>query len=202
MLIGYARVSTSLKQDPEHQARELRAMGIPDERIYLDRGYTGTNTRRPGLALALAAVREGDTLCVTKLDRLARSIRDAGDLVADLTARGALLRIGATVHDPTDPIGRLLFNVLAMVAEFEADLIRQRTRDGLETARLRGRLRGRPPKLSPARERALVAMVAEGRHTRAEVAEIFGVGRSTVARALGRAGFVGASAGRSRSPAA
>lgn len=175
-------------QDTEHQERELRRRGVEPDRIYLDQGYTGKNTNRPGLALALAALREGDTLVVTKLDRLARSVIDAHALARKVTDRGALLRFGDTLYDPTDPMGKMLFSMLATFAEFERDLISQRTREGLVTAKLKGRLNGRPPKLSPEREKALVAMVAEDRYTRAEVAAIFGVSRQTVGRALLRAG--------------
>ena len=85
-------------------------------------------SRRPGLREALAACREGDTLVVTKLDRLARSLPDARAIADELTARRVRLSLGGSVYDPTDPVGRLLFNVLAMVAEFEADLISMRTR--------------------------------------------------------------------------
>ncbi len=84
----------------------------------VDYGLTGTNRDRPGLRTALAVCREGDTLVVTKLDRLAGSLPDARDIVEELTARGVRLQLGGSVHDPTDPVGRLLFNVLAMVAEF------------------------------------------------------------------------------------
>jgi DNA invertase Pin-like site-specific DNA recombinase len=91
------------------------------------------------------------------------------------------------VHDPTDPVGRLLFNVLAMVAEFESDLIRMRTREGMKVAKARGRLRGKQPKLSPKQEAHLVALHAAGEHTNAELAELFSIGRSTVYRALERA---------------
>jgi DNA invertase Pin-like site-specific DNA recombinase len=83
----------------------------------------------------LAACRAGDTLVVTKLDRLARSLRDSKDIVDDLTQREVKLSIDGSVHDPTDPVGRLLFNVLAMVAKFEADLIRARTREDMQVAR-------------------------------------------------------------------
>jgi DNA invertase Pin-like site-specific DNA recombinase len=190
MLLGYARVSTRIAQDTEHQERDLRAMGC--DRIFLDRGYTGSNTDRPGLAQAMACLRPGDTLAVTKLDRLARSLLDARRLAEEIVAAGASLRLGHAVYDPTDPVGRLMFNVLAIIAEFERDLIVMRTRDGLETARLKGRLRGRPPKLDRDRERALVAMVAEDRYTLGQVAGIFGVSRSTVGRALARAGQSGA----------
>ena len=88
-------------------------------------------------------------MVVAKLDRLARSLPDARDVVAELTARDVALSLGGSVHDPTDPVGRLLFNVLAMVAEFESDLIKMRTREGMKVARTKGRLRGKKPKLSP-----------------------------------------------------
>lgn len=107
-------------------------------RTYIDHGLTGTNRERPGLREALAACRAGDTLVVTKLDRLARSLPDARAILEDLTARQVKLSLGGTVHDPTDPVGRrLLFNVLAMVAEFEADLICLRTREGMRVAKAR-----------------------------------------------------------------
>ena len=91
-----------------------------------------------GLREALAACRAGDTLVVTKLDRLARSLPDARDILQDITRREVKLSIGGSVHDPTDPVGRLLFNVLAMVAEFESDLIWLRTTEGMRVARPKG----------------------------------------------------------------
>lgn len=187
MNIGYARVST-IKQDLAAQQQALDALGVPAERIYVDHGLTGTNPDRPGLRQALAATREGDTFVVTKLDRLARSVPDARDIVDELTKRGVRLSIGGSIHDPTDPIGRLLFTVLSMIAEFEADLARMRTREGMQIAKAKGRLRGKPPKLKPRREAHLVELYRDGRHTTAELAEMFGVARSTVYRALQRAG--------------
>jgi DNA invertase Pin-like site-specific DNA recombinase len=127
-IIGYARVSTN-EQDLTAQRNGLAGLGVPEDLIYVDHGLTGRNKERPGLREALAAVRAGDTLVVTKLDRLARSLPDARDIIEDLTKRNVKLSIGGSVHDPTDPVGRLLFNVLAMVAEFESDLIRARTRE-------------------------------------------------------------------------
>lgn len=149
-------------------------------------GSTGTTRARPGLREALAACRDGDTLVVTKLDRLARSLPDARDIVEDLTRRGVKLNIGGSVHDPTDPVGRLLFNVLAMIAEFESDLIRLRTREGMKVAKAKGRLRGKQPKLKPKQEAHLVELHAAGQHTTAELAELFGVARSTIYRTLQR----------------
>ena len=130
------------------QRDALSALGVESKRIYVDHGLTGSNRNRPGLREALAACRAGDTFAVTKLDRLARSVRDAHHIADDLAARGVKLSIGGSVHDPTDPMGKLLFNVLAMIAEFEGDLIRARTREGMKIAKVKGRLRGKKPKLS------------------------------------------------------
>ncbi len=137
---------------------------------------------------ALVACRSGDTLVVTKLDRLARSLTDARNIVAELTEADVKLNIGESVHDPTDPVGRLLFNVLGMIAEFESDLIRMRTREGMKVAKAKGRLRGKQPKLKPAQEKHLVELWRAGKHTSAELAELFSVARSTVYHAVQRAG--------------
>ncbi len=184
--IGYARVSTD-DQDLTAQRDALTALGVAPERIYVDHGLTGTNRARPGLREAMAACRADDVLVVTKLDRLARSLPDARDIVAELTAREVKLSLGGSVHDPTDPVGRLLFNVLAMVAEFESDLIKMRTREGMKAARAKGRLRGKKPKLSQRQESHLVSLHHAGTHTSAELAELFSVARSTVYRAIDRA---------------
>lgn len=190
MLIGYARVST-VDQDLTAQRDALEALGVGQQDIHVDHGMTGTNRARPGLREALAAVRAGDTLVVTKLDRLARSLPDARDIADELTRKGVALSLGGSVYDPNDPVGRLLFNVLGMVAEFEADLIRMRTREGMAVAKAKGRLRGKKPKLSPLQERHLVELYRQGGHTTGEIAEVFGVARSTVYRAIQRAGIPG-----------
>ena len=173
LLIGYARCSTD-EQDLTVQREGLAALGVTPDRIYVDHGLTGCNRERPGLREALAACREGDTLVVTKLDRLAD----------ELTARRVRLSLGGAVYDPTDPVGRLLFNVLAMVAEFEADLIRLRTREGMKIAKAKGRLRGKQPKLNPRQEAHMVALLKSGEYSSAELGDLFGVARSTVYRAV------------------
>jgi DNA invertase Pin-like site-specific DNA recombinase len=185
LLIGYARVSTDA-QDLTAQRTALTGLGVAASRLYVDHGLTGTNRDRPGLREALAACRAGDTLVVTKLDRLARSVPDARTIADELTARSVKLNLGGSVHDPTDPVGRLLFNALAMVAEFEADLVRLRTREGMKVAKAKGRLKGKAPKLSPRQEAHLVALHQAGEHTGAELAELFSVARSTVYRAIQR----------------
>src|SRR4051794_22309778 len=133
---------------------------------------------------ALAACRAGDTLVVTKLDRLARSLPDAREIVDDLTRREVKLNLSGSVHDPSDPVGRLLFNVLAVVAEFEADLAHARTREGMKVARTKGRLRGKQPKLTPRHEEHMVQLHRAGQHTSAELAELFGAARTTVYQVL------------------
>ncbi|WP_213456817.1 recombinase family protein [Rhizomonospora bruguierae] len=184
--IGYARVSTD-EQDLSAQLAALAELGVGTDRIYVDKGLTGTNRVRPGLREALAACRAGDQLVVTKLDRLARSVTDAHDIATELTARQVKLNLGGSIHDPTDAMGKLLFTTLAMIAEFEADLTRLRTREGMKIAKAKGRLRGKAPKLSAKQEAHLVALHKAGEHTSAELAELFGVARSTVYRAIERA---------------
>jgi DNA invertase Pin-like site-specific DNA recombinase len=173
---------------PHCQRDALSGLGVEVDRIYVDHGLTGTNRERPGLREALAACRAGDTLVVTRLDRLARSLPDARAIADELTTRQISLSLGGSVYDPTDAVGRLLFNVLAMVAEFESDLIRMRTREGMAVAKAKGRLRGKQPKLSPAQEKHLVELYWAGQHTTAELAALFTVARSTVYRAVERAG--------------
>src|ERR687888_2369785 len=135
--VGYARCSTD-KQDLAAQQARLQELGVAPERIYMDRGLTGTTRARPGLDQALAAVRAGDTLVVPKLDRLARSVPDARAIGDDLAARGIKLSLGGQVYDPTDPMGKMFFNILATFAEFEVDLLRLRTREGMAVARAKG----------------------------------------------------------------
>src|ERR1044072_5434229 len=161
LLVGYARVSTE-QQDLTAQRNGLHALGVGDDRIYVDHGLTGTNRDRPGLRLALAACRAGDTLVVTKLDRLARSLPDARDILDELTQRHVRLSLGGSIHDPTDPVGRLLFNVLAMVAEVEADLISRRPRESMQTAKAKGRLRGKQPKLTAVQAQHLIELFDSG----------------------------------------
>ena len=187
LLIGYARVSTT-GQDLAAQQAGLESLGVDQERVYVDHGLTGTNRARPGLREALAACRAGDTLVVTRLDRLARSVPDARNIVDELATRGVGLNIGGSVHDLTGPVGRLLLTALSMVAEFEADLARARTREGLAMAKAKGRLRGKPPKLKATQEAHLVKLWHDGDYSALELGELFNVSRATVYRAIQRSG--------------
>ena len=184
-LIGYARCSTD-EQDLAAQKAALTDLGVSSDRIYTDHGLTGTNRSRPGLDQALAAVRTGDTLVVPKLDRLARSVPDARSIADALVARGIKLALGASVYDPADPMGKMFFNILATFAEFESDLIRLRTREGMAVARSRGKLRGKPPKLSDKQQKELRRMHDTGSYSISALAELFSISRPTVYRTLAR----------------
>lgn len=183
--IGYARCSTD-EQDLTAQRHTLAELGVAEDRIYLDQGFTGTNRKRPGLDQALAACRSGDTLVVPKLDRLARSVPDARDIGDSLAKRGVKLSLGGSVYDPTDPMGKMFFNILATFAEFEVDLIRMRTREGMAIARSKGHLRGKQPKLSATQQAHLAKLHAAGGHSVGELAELFSVSRPTVYRSIER----------------
>ena len=174
--IGYARCST-LAQDLTAQRQALAALGVPDDRVYLDKGLTGASRARPGLDQALAAVREGDTLTVTKLDRLARSVPDALDILGQLSARGVRFALGGSVYDWNDPFARMFLQILAVIAEFEASLIRQRTREGMAVARQNGKLRGKQPVLKPAQDREIRRMHDSGDYNIAGIAALFSVSR-------------------------
>lgn len=185
IMVGYARVSTE-EQDLTAQRDALAILGVEPDRVYVDHGFTGRNKNRAGLREALAACRAGDTFVITKLDHLARSVRDAHEIADDLASREVKLSIGGSVHDPADPMGKLLFNVLAMISEFEADLISMRTREGMKVAKANGRLRGKQPKLTVKQEAHLLELHNEGKYTMAELAELFSISRSTIYRALQR----------------
>lgn len=183
--IGYACCLTD-KQDLKAQRAALGALGVAEDRVYTDYGLTGTNRERPGLAQVFAAVRDGDTLVVPKLDRLARSVHDARGIADELERRGDKLALGASVYDPADPMGKMFFNILATFAEFEADLIRMRTKEGMAVAWAKGNLKGKKPKLSVRRQAELRRMYDAGEHSSSDLAEVFDVSRPTVYRVLQR----------------
>ena len=135
----------------------------------------------------MAAVRKGDTLVVLKLDCLARSVPDARHIADQLETKGVKLALGRNIHDPSDPMGKMFFNILATSAESEADLIRLRTRQGMAIARAKGKLRGKQPKLSEKQQKDLYRMHATGDYSIGDLAEVFAVSRPTVYRTLNRA---------------
>ena len=189
MLVGYARCSTD-KQDLTAQRTALATLGVTEDRIYLDFGFTGTNRNRPELDKALAAVRNGDIFVTTKLDRLARSVPDARDIITDLHDRGVRFQLSATVYDWSDPLAKMFLQMLAVFAEFESDLIRMRTREGMARPSVRAKLKGRKPILSPAQQAKLVKDHATGEYSIGELGELFGISRPSVYRTLNRHGVI------------
>ncbi|MCD9146594.1 recombinase family protein [Pseudophaeobacter flagellatus] len=127
-----------------------------------------------------------DWVVVPKLDRLARSVPDARAISDQLQEKGVKLALSASVYDPTDPMEKMFFNILATFAEFEADLIRMRTREGMAIARAKGKLRGKKPKLSDKQQKELCRMHATGDYSISDLAEVFSVSRPTIYRTLNR----------------
>ena len=190
MRIGYGRVSTT-DQNLDAQRDPLQAAGC--DRVLVDRA-SGKLARRPELDRALLVAREGDHLVVTKLDRLGRSLEHLIALSNDLQARGVDLVVLDQGIDTSTPVGRMFFQILGAIAEFEHALMAERTHDGLAAARARGRTGGQRPKLSPRQARIAQEMYdqlgPDGRraHTVAEIAAEFGVSRPTIYRHLQRSG--------------
>lgn len=179
MIIGYARVSTE-DQNLDGQLDALKAAGA--ERIFADK-ITGTARNRPELDRLLDQLRQGDVITVTKYDRLARSLRDLLDIVDTIQAQGAGFRSLAEDIDTTTPAGRLVFHVFASIAQFERERISERTKEGLEAARKRGRVGGRPPALSAAQKVEVRKMRDEELRPLPEIAQLFRVSVKTVRRA-------------------
>jgi len=182
MIIGYARVSTQ-DQNPEFQVDALEKIGC--EKIFQEK-ITGKLRERPELSQCIRMLRAGDTLVVWKLDRLARSLKDLVEIVQDLNDRGIGFRSLTEAIDTTSSGGRLVFHIFGALAEFEHSLIRERTTAGLEAARARGRKGGRKPSMSPSDIRKAAAMLLDPKMTKIEVAEHFGVSRTTLNSSLTR----------------
>lgn len=181
--IGYARVSTE-EQHLDSQLAALRDAGCSS--IFHDK-VSGATTSRKGLLAALKRCKSGDVLVVWKLDRLGRSLRHLINLIENLNDRGVGLKVlaghGAMI-DTTRPEGRMIFGMFAVLAEFERELIRERTIAGMRAARQRGVAIGRPRKLSETQIRNARRKIATGHQTRARVAAQLGVHVATLRRAL------------------
>ena len=147
----------------------------------------GTQTVHKQLEAALTALRPGDVFVVTKLDRLSRSVIDTHRIAQRVQKAGASLQIDKSVHDPNDPMGKFFFSVLATFAEFEGNVASQRTKEGLAVARSKGRLNGKPPKLSERQHRKVLAEYESGQVAPGELAEDYGVDRATIYRTIQRA---------------
>lgn len=180
MLIGYARVSTEV-QDLEMQRQALGKIGC--KRVF-EETASGAQRDRPELSAALNFMREGDTLVVWRLDRLARSLKQLIETVELLDKRGAHLRSVTESIDTATPGGKLVFHIFGALAEFERGLIRERTLAGLAAARANGRVGGRPPKFTDKHKKAAEALLAAGNMTVAEVAEQLRISTASLYRHL------------------
>lgn len=183
-LVGYSRVSTG-DQTADLQGDALSAAGC--ERIFTDTA-SGATTDRPQLSAALDYLREGDVLCVWRLDRLGRSLKHLVEVVNGLESRGVGFRSLSESIDTTTPTGRLTFHLFAALAEFERDLIRERTLAGLTAARARGRKGGRKPSLTPKKAKMAQRMYDQDDCTVADIAGVLGVSRATIYRHLVKSG--------------
>lgn len=178
-ILGYGRVST-LDQSTDIQRDALLAAGA--EKLFLDK-FTGAKAQRPELDRLRDQLRKGDSVLVTRLDRLARSTKDLLMLVSEIEEAGATLVVLEQNINTSSVEGRFLLNVLGAVAELERDMIVARTRQGLEAARARGRVGGRKPKLALNQRIEIRNFYEQGKSIQ-EIAQLFNVSRATVYRAL------------------
>jgi len=176
MLIGYARVSTD-DQNLNLQRDALSKSGC--EQIFEDK-LSGAKSQRPGLQQLLEYARTDDTIVVWRLDRLSRSLKDLIEMVATLEAKGIALKSLQESIDTSSSSGKLIFHVFAALAEFERNLIRERTQAGLQAARARGRLGGRPKALSSDKQALAVRLYKEKQHTVKQICDMMGISKPTL----------------------
>lgn len=180
MKVGYARVS---KKDQRLESQR-EALEADECRQVFEEKVTSRQDHRPQLRAAMDYCREEDVLVVARLDRLGRSLRELIDLVGELESRGVGFRSLKESLDTTTPGGRLIFHVFAALAEFEREIIRERTLAGLESARAKGRKGGRPRSLDENKAKLAHRLKEEGEHSVEEICRMLGVGRSTLYRYL------------------
>lgn len=185
MKIGYSRVSTARQgQSLETQREALLDAGCDAQHLYSDT-ISGTKWDRPGLSEALEYMRPGDTLVVTRLDRLGRNLRETVTTIADLAQRDINIQVLEPSLDTSRPADKVVVNVMASLAEWERELLIERTREGVAHARAQGRVAGPKPKLSPEQARQALQLLAGGESV-ASVARSFNVSRQTLYRAIER----------------
>jgi DNA invertase Pin-like site-specific DNA recombinase len=182
-IFGYARVSTK-EQTVENQRREIEAAGYPIEFWHSDEGVSGKvpALQRPGFVEMLRQIRKGETLVVTKLDRLGRDAQDVGATIKLLAGRGikiVVLQLGEL--DLTSPAGKLMLTMLAAVAEMERDLLIERTQSGLARAKAEGKTLGRPTRTTP-EQRAAIVKRHQAKESISSLAKEYGISRASVMR--------------------
>lgn len=186
MLIGYARISTG-EQNLDLQIDALQDAGCA--RVFTDT-ISGAKAERPGLAEALTFLREDDTLVVWRLDRLGRSLKDLVQRIEEMQGSNVGFRSLNEHIDTTSPVGKFQFHVFSALAEFERDLIRQRTMAGLEAARARGRTGGRKRVMTPAKVKMAAQLIHNPQTSVREICATLNVSKSTLYRYIGPDGSV------------
>jgi DNA invertase Pin-like site-specific DNA recombinase len=186
MLVGYARVSTG-EQNLDSQIDALQQAGC--EEVYKDE-MSGVKAERPGLKQALGYLRKGDTLVVWRLDRLGRSLKDLIQRVEELQERGIHFRSLHENIDTTSPGGKFQFHVFSALAEFERDIIRERTMAGLRAARARGRLGGRPKQMTAGKIKMAAQLMQDRNASVTEICRTLGVSRTTLYRYVSPSGEI------------
>ncbi len=181
--IGYARVSTNGQRE-DSQVDELTAYGV--DKLFVDHGVSGKHAARPQLDAALDYMREGDVLVITRLARAMRSLKHLLELTEQLRERGIGLVVLKQQLDTTSPQGRLVFHILGAIDEFQRELIVEATREGLASARARGRKGGRPRKLSEAQAAHARELYDAKKYTVADIAKLLRVSRGTIYAVLER----------------
>lgn len=181
-LLGYARVSTG-DQNPQSQEEALRKAGVKQRNIYTDHGASGASKSRPQWDKLLQDIEQGDTLVVAKLDRAGRSLKHLIELVEYLEQKGAELKTLDGQIDTTGKQGKLTFHIFATMAEFERDLIRERTNAGLATARAQGRTGGAPRTISNNKRKRAKALAQDG-YTVSAIAKQLNISRQSVYRII------------------
>lgn len=182
MFIGYARISTD-QQSLDLQVDALAAIGC--EKVFSD-VITGKDTKRPGLGNALSHLRQGDTLVVWRLDRLGRSLKDLINIIEDLSSQGINFKSLCEAIDTTTSTGKLMLGIFASLAEFERNLIRERTAAGLASARARGRYGGRKPTISNTKIKAVTVLVTAENCTTKDACKEVGISESSYYRLLAK----------------
>lgn len=180
MLIGYARVSTD-DQNLNLQHDDLKNIGC--EKFFEDK-ITGSKIDRPGLVAAIEFARKGDVIVVWRLDRLSRSLKDLIQVVSDLELKGIGLKSIHESIDTTSSSGKLIFHIFGALAEFERNLIRERTHAGLKAARARGKMGGRPKKLNHEKAKLAHNLYNEKTRTIKQICELVGVSKPTLYKYL------------------
>ena len=176
MLIGYARVSTDDQNlDLQHDSLKKECC----EKIFEDR-ETGAHAKRPGLLAAIDYARKGDVIVVWRLDRLSRSLKDLISLIGLLEQGSVGIKSITEAIDTSSSSGKLIFHIFGALAEFERNLIRERTQAGLQAARARGRLGGRPKSLTQEKRQLAVRLYHEQKYTITKLCEIMGISKPTL----------------------